>query len=79
MPRATFRRSAKPKAFLLQKPNGVLTDRVQKVGPEHFGIVAIDCAKARSRTRAVTSARPSTVFARRSHSTTCAIASSPSR
>jgi|SoiMethySBSTD1v2_1073268.scaffolds.fasta_scaffold188617_2 transposase len=49
MPRATFRRSAKPKAFLLQKPNGVLTDRVQKVGPEHFGIVAIDCAKARSR------------------------------
>jgi transposase len=33
----------------LQKPNGVVTDRVQAVGPEHFGIVAVDCAKARSR------------------------------
>ena len=50
MPRATFRRFAKKsRAFLLQKPNGVLTDRVQKVGPERFGIVAVDCAKARSR------------------------------
>jgi transposase len=37
------------KTFLLQKPNGQLTPRVQHVGPEHFGIVAIDCAKARSR------------------------------
>jgi len=36
-------------AFVLQKPNGQLTARVQAVGPEHFGIVAIDCAKARSR------------------------------
>src|SRR4029078_274309 len=45
-----FRRSAnRPKPFLLQKPNGVLADRVQAVGPEHFGIVAFDCAKARSR------------------------------
>jgi transposase len=33
----------------LQKPNGQLVPRVQAVGPEHFGIVAIDCAKARSR------------------------------
>ena len=50
MPRS---RSARPaqarKGFLLQKPNGVLVPRVQQVGPEHFGIVAIDCAKARSR------------------------------
>lgn len=30
------------------KPNGVLAPRVQKVGPERFGIVAVDCAKARS-------------------------------
>jgi len=37
------------KAFVLQKPNGQLVPRVQQVGPEHFGIVAIDCAKARSR------------------------------
>src|SRR5437667_3753805 len=46
-------RSAPPakakKGFVLQKPNGLLTPRVQAVGPEHFGILAIDCAKARSR------------------------------
>ena len=34
---------------VLQKPHGVIHPRVQQVGPEHFGIVAIDCAKARSR------------------------------
>jgi transposase len=34
---------------VLQKPRGVIHPRVQKVGPEHFGIVAIDCAKARSK------------------------------
>jgi transposase len=43
------RSAKKPKAFLLQKPTGQFTARVQAVGPEHFGIVAIDCAKARSR------------------------------
>jgi transposase len=32
---------------VLQKPKGVIHPRVQKVGPEHFGIVSIDCAKAR--------------------------------
>src|SRR5215831_5603406 len=37
------------KTFLLQKPNGQLTPRVQQVGPEHFGIVTVDCAKARSK------------------------------
>src|SRR6266404_5092058 len=31
------------------KPNGVLHPRVQAVGPEHFGIVCFDCAKARSK------------------------------
>jgi transposase len=30
------------------KPRGVLHPRVQLVGPEHFGIVCVDCAKARS-------------------------------
>jgi transposase len=30
------------------KPSGSISPRVQKVGPEHFGIVAVDCAKARS-------------------------------
>ena len=31
------------------KPSGSIHPRVQKVGPEHFGIVAVDCAKARSK------------------------------
>lgn len=34
---------------VLQKPRGIIHPRVQQVGPEHFGIVAIDCAKARSK------------------------------
>src|SRR5258708_39494878 len=50
MPRPRSTRSAgSPRPFLLQKPNGQLAPRVQQVGPEHFGIVAFDCAKARSR------------------------------
>jgi transposase len=50
MPRPRTARPAKArKAFVLQKPNGQLGPRVQQVGPEHFSIVAIDCAKARSR------------------------------
>lgn len=50
MPRLRTRRSGKSsKTFLLQKPTGQLSERVQKVGPEHFGVVAIDPAKARSR------------------------------
>lgn len=31
------------------KPRGVLHPRVQQVGPEHFGILCFDCAKARSK------------------------------
>ena len=31
------------------KPSGSVSPRVQKVGPEHFGIMAADCAKARSK------------------------------
>jgi transposase len=33
----------------LQKPRGSIHARVQLVGPEHFGIVCVDCAKARSK------------------------------
>ncbi len=40
-------RAAQP--AYVQKPRGRLTDRVRAVGPEHFGIVCIDCAKSRSR------------------------------
>ena len=31
----------------VHKPGGVIQPRVQRVGPEHFGIVSVDCAKAR--------------------------------
>jgi transposase len=34
---------------VVQKPSGAFHPRVQKVGPEHFGIVCVDCAKARSK------------------------------
>jgi transposase len=34
---------------LLQKPRGSIHARVQQVGPEHFGIVSVDCAKLRSK------------------------------
>jgi transposase len=50
MARLRARRSRKfSKDFSLQRPSGQLNPRVEKVVPEHFGIVAIDCAKARSR------------------------------
>src|SRR3989475_5429864 len=61
MPRVSFREAVlmvskrSPKksrsraAEFLQKPRGVIHPRVQKVGPEHFGIVSVDCAKARSK------------------------------
>src|SRR5579863_6929115 len=38
-----------PQPHALHKPRGVIHPRVQAVGPEHFGLVCIDCAKARSR------------------------------
>jgi hypothetical protein len=47
--RRRHRRSARSgQATHLGKPRGIRSPRVQKVGPEHFGIVAIDPAKARS-------------------------------
>src|SRR5436309_14613373 len=50
----TSTRTRRPKsprrpAASVGKPHGVLHPRVQKVGPEHFGIVCFDCAKARSK------------------------------
>src|SRR5438477_1939480 len=35
----------------VSKPRGTIHPRVQQVGPEHFGLVAVDCAKARSKWR----------------------------
>ena len=37
------------KKRFIGKPTGQVQERVQAVGPEHFGIVAVDCAKRRSK------------------------------
>ena len=42
-------RSQKFKKAVLGRPQGAIQKRVQAVGPEKFGIVAVDCAKARSK------------------------------
>src|SRR5260370_26074153 len=47
--RTLRRSSARRAAATVAKPGGVLHPRVQQVGPEHFGIVCFDCAKARSK------------------------------
>lgn len=44
----TLRRSVR-RPHEIHKPNGLVHPRVQRVGPEHFGIVGVDCAKARSK------------------------------
>src|SRR5262245_30710200 len=31
----------------VHKPSGTLNPRVQAAGPEHFGVLSVDCAKAR--------------------------------
>ncbi len=41
--------SSRRPAASVGKPRGVLHPRVRQVGPEHFGIVCFDCAKARSK------------------------------
>lgn len=43
------RKARKGAAEFIQKPRGVIHPRVQQVGPEHFGIVCVDPAKARSK------------------------------
>jgi len=45
----TRRRPHARRPDAVQKPRGAFHPRVQLVGPEHFGIVSIDCAKARSK------------------------------
>lgn len=42
-------RSQNFRKAVLGRPQGVIQARVQAVGPEKFGVVAIDCAKARSK------------------------------
>ena len=43
------RKSGTKRPVVLGKPNGVIQPRVEAVGPERFGVVAVDCAKARSK------------------------------
>ena len=43
------RKVAGSKKRFVGKPTGQIQERVQAVGPEHFGIVAVDCAKRRSK------------------------------
>jgi transposase len=45
----TRRRSRTRRPDVIQKPAGTIHPRVQKVGPEHFGIVSLDCAKKRAK------------------------------
>jgi transposase len=47
--RHSRKRSSRRASYSIAKPRGVLHPRVQLVGPEHFGIVCFDCAKARSK------------------------------
>jgi transposase len=46
--RTTRQRTTARPPDTVSKPRGTFHPRVQAVGPEHFGIVTIDCAKARS-------------------------------
>jgi transposase len=43
------RKSTGTRARFIGKPTGQIHERVQAVGPKHFGIVAVDCAKRRSK------------------------------
>jgi len=45
----TPKRSRMRRVNRVVKPQGTFHPRVQKVGPEHFGIVMVDCAKVRSK------------------------------
>ena len=47
--RTKNRKSTGSKTRFIGKPTGHIQQRVQDVGPEHFGIVAVDCAKRRSK------------------------------
>ena len=43
------RKSSGSRKRFIGKPTGQIQQRVQAAGPEHFGIVAVDCAKRRSK------------------------------
>jgi transposase len=41
--------AVRSKKRFIGKPRGQIQERVQAVGPEHFGVVSVDCAKRRSK------------------------------
>ena len=43
------RKSPNARQAYLGKPNGVIQPRVEQVGPEHFGVVAVECAQPRAK------------------------------
>ncbi len=43
------RNSSHPEDRYIGRPAGKFQDRVKAVGPEHFGIVSVDCASRRSK------------------------------
>ena len=43
------RKTKGSKNRFIGKPTGQIQQRVQAVGPEHFGVIAVDCAKRRSK------------------------------
>jgi len=47
--RTKIRKTTGTRKRFIGKPNGQVQERVQAVGPERFGIVAVDCAKRRSK------------------------------
>lgn len=47
--RTKKRKSTGSRKRFIGKPTGQIQERVQAVGPEHFGIVSVDCAKRRSK------------------------------
>ncbi|MCO6454641.1 MAG: transposase [Pirellulaceae bacterium] len=42
-------RASQSRKRFIGKPSGQIQERVQAVGPEHFGVVSVDCAKRRSK------------------------------
>jgi len=47
--RSKSQTSTRPKKRFIGKPSGQIQSRVQHAGPQHFGVISVDCAKRRSR------------------------------
>jgi hypothetical protein len=47
--RTKSRKAKTTKTRYIGKPQGAIQERVKLVGPEHFGVVSVDCTKRRSK------------------------------